>query len=110
MAVLVTAIFFGEHYLMRQGYLCMMTNRPHGVLYVGVTSDLARRAYEHRMGLVMGFTSRYGLIRLVYYETYAMVTDAIQREKTIKHWPRAWKDNLIATMNPEWRDLYNELL
>jgi len=66
----------------------MMTNRPHGVLYVGVTSDLPRCVYEHREGLVPGFTSQYGLIRLVYHETFDMVTDAIQREKTIKHWPR----------------------
>ena len=94
---------------MREGYVYIMTNRPNGVLYVGVTSNLARRAYEHREGLVEGFTSRYGLIRLAYYETFGMVTDAIQREKNIKHWPRAWKITLIETMNPEWRDLYLEL-
>ncbi len=88
----------------------MMTNRTHGVLYTGVTSDLSRRAYEHRESLIKGFTSRYGLIRLVYHETFPLVVDAIQREKNIKHWPRAWKDNLIATMNPDWRDLYAELL
>jgi len=95
---------------MRQGHVYIMTNRPHGVLYVGVTSDLQRRVYEHREGLIDGFTSRYGLIRLVYHETFAMVTDAIQREKNIKHWPRAWKISLIETMNPEWRDLYAELV
>ncbi len=95
---------------MRQGFVYMMTNRPHGVLYTGVTSDLSRRAYEHRESLIKGFTSRYGLIRLVYHETFPLVVDAIQREKNIKHWPRAWKDNLIATMNPDWRDLYAELL
>ncbi|MBI2719433.1 MAG: GIY-YIG nuclease family protein [Rhizobiales bacterium] len=95
---------------MRQGYLYMMTNRPKGVLYTGVTSNLPRRAYEHREGLVPGFTSRYGLTRLVYYEIFAMVVDAIRREKTIKHWPRAWKVNLIEAMNPEWRDLYDELI
>ena len=95
---------------MRQGFVYMMTNRSHGVLYTGVTSDLSRRAYEHREGVIKGFTSRYGLIRLVYYETFPMVVDAIQSEKNIKHWPRAWKDNLIATMNPDWRDLYAELL
>ncbi len=86
-----------------------MTNRPHGVLYVGVTSDLSRRAYEHKEGLLRGFTRKYGLKQLVYYETFGLVVDAIQREKNIKHWPRQWKDNLIATMNPEWRDLYDEL-
>ena len=95
---------------MRQGFVYMMTNHPRGVLYTGVTSDLSRRAYDHRESLIKGFTSRYGLIRLVYYETFPLVVDAIQREKNIKHWPRAWKDNLIATMNPDWRDLYAELL
>lgn len=95
---------------MRQGYVYFMTNKPHGVLYVGVTSDLSRRAYEHRESLLPGFTKRYGLILLVYHETFPMVVDAIQREKNIKHWPRAWKDNLINAMNPEWRDLYAELV
>jgi len=80
------------------------------VLYVGVTSDLPRCVYEHREGLVPGFTSRYGLIRLVYHETFDMVTDAIQREKSIKHWPRQWKINLVEAMNPGWRDLYAELV
>jgi putative endonuclease len=90
---------------MSEGFLYIMSNRPNGVLYVGVTSDLSRRVYEHREGIVKGFTSRYGLTRLVYYETYSMVVDAIQREKNIKHWPRQWKINLIERMNPEWRDL-----
>jgi len=95
---------------MREGFVYFMTNKPVGVLYVGVTSDLSRRAYEHREGLVRGFTRRYGLKRLVYYEVFPMVVDAIQRERNIKHWPRAWKINLISGANPEWRDLYDELL
>ncbi len=110
MVVLVTAIWFGHIPSMRSGYLYFVTNRPHGVLYVGVTSDLSRRIYEHREGLLPGFTKKYGLRQLVYYETFPLVVDAIQREKNIKHWPRQWKDNLIATMNPEWRDLYDELM
>lgn len=94
----------------RQGFVYFMTNKPNGVLYVGVTSDLPRRAYEHREGLVPGFTSRYGLKTLVYHETYDLVTDAIQRERNIKHWPRQWKISLIEGMNREWRDLYDELV
>ncbi len=86
-----------------------MTNRPNGTLYVGVTSNLARRAYEHREGLIAGFTKQYGLKRLVYYEAFDLIQDAIQREKNIKHWPRAWKARLILDSNPEWRDLYETL-
>ncbi|MBV9637211.1 MAG: GIY-YIG nuclease family protein, partial [Methylobacteriaceae bacterium] len=76
---------------MRGGWVYIMTNRPNGTLYIGVTSDIARRAYEHREGLIEGFTKRYGLKRLVYMEAYADIRDAIQREKSLKHWPRAWK-------------------
>jgi len=86
-----------------------MTNKPNGILYVGVTSDLARRVYEHREGLLDGFTKRYGLKRLVYYERFDDIRDAIQREKTVKHWSRAWKVNVILMKNPEWADLYGEL-
>ena len=86
-----------------------MTNRPNGTLYTGVTSDLARRAFEHREGVYDGFTKRYGLKRLVYYESYGDIRDAIQREKNFKHWPRAWKARPILHMNPDWRDLYSDL-
>ena len=86
-----------------------MTNRRYGTLYTGVASDLPRRVYQHREGLMEGFTRRYGLKMLVYYEQYDDIRTAIQREKTIKHWPRAWKVRLIHGMNPEWKDLYNEL-
>jgi len=87
-----------------------MTNRRDGVLYAGVTSNLPRRAFEHREGLIAGFTKRYGLKRLVHYEQFDDIRDAIQREKTIKHWPRAWKVRLIQAMNPEWNDLYDMLI
>jgi len=87
-----------------------MTNGRNGVLYAGVTSNLPRRALEHREGLVKGFTKRYGLKRLVYYEQFDHIRDAIQREKTIKHWPRAWKVRLIHSMNPDWDDLYDTLI
>jgi putative endonuclease len=86
-----------------------MTNRPNGTLYVGVTTDLPRRAWEHREGQSAAFTKRYGLHRLVYCERFERITDAIQREKNIKHWPRAWKVRLILGMNPNWDDLYDTL-
>jgi putative endonuclease len=76
---------------MRGGWVYIMTNRPNGVLCTGVTSDTGRRTYEHRDGLVPGFAKRYGLKRLVDMEHRARITDAIQRESNIKHWPRAWK-------------------
>jgi len=87
-----------------------MTNRRNGTLYIGVTSDIARRTWQHRQGELDGFTKRYGLTRLVYVEQHDDIAAAIQREKTIKHWPRAWKVNLIEAMNPEWRDLYDDLV
>ena len=91
------------------GWIYFMTDRPNGVLYIGVTSDLARRAFEHRTGALPGFTMRYGLKRLVDYEAYDDIRIAIQREKTIKHYSRAWKVGLILETNREWRDLYEEL-
>ena len=90
-------------------WVYIMTNRPNGVLYTGVTSDIACRAFEHREGLVQGFTQRYGLKRLVYIEFYEDIRVAIQREKNIKHYSRAWKVGLILEANREWRDLYEDL-
>ncbi|MGB6507237.1 MAG: GIY-YIG nuclease family protein [Xanthobacteraceae bacterium] len=95
---------------MRGGWVYFITNRRDGVLYVGVTSNLPRRAFEHREGLVDGFTKQHGLKRLVYAERFDDIRYAIQREKTIKHWPRAWKVRLIHSMNPEWDDLYETLI
>jgi putative endonuclease len=94
---------------MSGGWVYIMTNRPNGTLYTGVTSDIARRAWEHREGLVKGFTKRYGLTRLVYTEFYEDIRDAIQREKNWKHYSRAWKVGLILEANPDWRDLYENL-
>ncbi len=85
-----------------------MTNRPNGTLYVGVTNDIARRAYQHRTG-TGGFTRRYQLNKLVYAERHEDIVSAIQREKNIKGWPRAWKVRLIQGINPEWADLYDSL-
>jgi putative endonuclease len=87
-----------------------MTNRPQGVLYVGVTQNLPRRMYEHRFGLIGGFTSQYGLTQLVLYEEYPLFMDAVRRERALKHWPRAWKIALIEKANPDWRDLYAEIM
>ena len=95
---------------MAGGWIYFITNRRHGILYVGVTSDLARRAFEHREGQVEGFSKRYGLKMLVYYERFDDIRDAIQREKTIKHWPRAWKVRLLHAMNPDRNDLYDTLI
>jgi putative endonuclease len=95
---------------MKGGFVYFMSNRPGGTLYVGVTSDLIRRCYEHRNGLIDGFTKQYGLQLLVYFEAFDNIRTAIQREKTIKHWPRAWKVRLIHSGNPEWRDLYETLI
>ncbi|MBF0334571.1 MAG: GIY-YIG nuclease family protein [Alphaproteobacteria bacterium] len=94
---------------MQGGWVYIMTDRPNGTLYVGVTSDLARRAWEHREGVADGFTKRYGLKRLVYAERYEDIRTAIQREKNLKHWPRAWKISLILADNPSWEDLYERL-
>jgi putative endonuclease len=95
---------------MKDGYVYIVTNRPNGILYVGVTSDLIKRAYEHRTKAIDGFTKRYDLTQLVWYEAHGSIQSAIQREKTMKHWPRAWKVRLIHALNPNWRDLYDELL
>lgn len=95
---------------MKGGWVYIVTNRANGTLYVGVTADLQRRAWEHREGLVDGFSKRYGLKHLVYVEHHPEIQLAIQREKTIKHWPRQWKINVITAVNPEWKDLYETLL
>ena len=94
---------------MRGGWVYIVTNRPNGTLYVGVTSDLARRIWEHREGVVDGFTKRYGLKRLVYAEYHTDIHAAIQREHNIKHWRRAWEVRLILADNPDWRDLYDRI-
>ena len=87
-------------------YVYIMASARNGTLYVGVTGDLARRAYEHREGLTPGFTTTYGVNRLVWYEHFPTADEAITSEKRIKRWRRAWKLKLIETMNPQWLDLY----
>jgi putative endonuclease len=94
---------------MRDAWVYIMTNRPNGTLYVGVTTNLPRRTWEHREGVIEGFTKKYGLKRLVYYERHESIVLAIQREKNIKHWRRAWKVRLILDHNLGWVDLYESL-
>jgi putative endonuclease len=88
----------------------MMANRKHGTIYIGVTSFLPKRIGEHREDLIDGFTKRYGLHKLVWYEVHDTMLAAIQREKTLKKYPRAWKTNLIERENPDWHDLYQALV
>ncbi len=93
----------------RGGFVYMMSNRKDGTLYVGVTSDLPRRAWEHREGVADGFTKRYGLRRLVWFEPHDDIRDAIARENALKHWTRAQKIRLIHEANRDWRDLSGEI-
>ena len=90
-------------------YVYIMASDRNGTIYIGVTNDLARRTYEHREGQISGFTKRYEVKRLVHYEVYDSIASAIQREKSLKRWPRKWKLELIEKDNPQWRDLYEEL-
>ncbi|HEY2524652.1 MAG TPA: GIY-YIG nuclease family protein [Candidatus Binataceae bacterium] len=84
----------------------MMSNRKHGTLYIGVTSNLVKRAWQHRDGVMEGFTKKYSLKRLVWYERHESMVAAIQREKSLKKYKRDWKINLIERDNPDWTDLY----
>jgi putative endonuclease len=93
-----------------QYYIYILASKRNGTLYVGVTSDLVKRVYEHKNNLVEGFTKKYYVHKLVYYEVTDNVNSAIVREKQIKKWKRSWKIELIERMNPDWRDLYFELI
>jgi putative endonuclease len=88
------------------GYVYILASDRNGTLYIGVTSDLVRRIHEHRHELVDGFTQTHGVKYLVHFEHYDAIRDALQREKTLKKWPREWKLNLIERSNPNWHDLY----
>ena len=93
----------------REPAVYVMANKRNGTLYVGVTSDIGRRAFEHREGLIAGFTKRFGCTRLVWYEFYELITDAIERERKIKGSSRNDKLKLIEDFNPEWNDLFDTL-
>jgi putative endonuclease len=90
-------------------YVYLLASRKEGTLYLGVTRDLVRRTYQHKEKTIRSFTSRYDVNRLVWFETYDDPTNAIEREKEIKKWRRAWKIELIEKSNPDWRDLYDEI-
>jgi putative endonuclease len=90
-------------------YAYLLASRKDGTLYLGVTKDLIRRVYQHKSKSLSGFTSRYDVRRLVWFEVYDDPTTAIAREKDIKKWRRAWKIRLIEESNPDWRDLYDEI-
>ncbi|MDE2008753.1 MAG: GIY-YIG nuclease family protein [Candidatus Omnitrophica bacterium] len=94
----------------KRGYVYILTNKNDKVLYVGITSDLVKRVYEHKTGLVEGFTRKYKTHKLVYYETFEDIVNAITREKQIKGWLRRKKVELIEKFNPGWIDLYKSIL
>ncbi len=95
---------------MKQPCVYLLASRRNGTLYVGVTSDLVKRVWEHKEDLADGFTKRYGVHTLVWYEPHDSMEAAIRREKAIKEWKRRWKLELIEKTNPQWRDLYADLL
>ncbi len=90
-------------------YVYLMASKRNGTLYVGVTNDLVRRVYEHREGQADGFTKKYAVKILVHFEVFEEVREAIQRERNLKHWRRAWKIDLIERGNPQWNDLYDTI-
>ena len=94
----------------RQPCVYLLASKRNGTLYAGVTSNLVKRVWEHKQHVVEGFTKKYGVTDLVWYEVHETMESAICREKAIKNWKRAWKINLIESANPQWKDLYEDLL
>ena len=95
---------------MKQPCVYIMASRRNGTLYIGTTSNLAERGWQHKSGIVEGFTKRYGVHTLVWHEGHATMPEAIAREKQLKVWNRAWKIALIERSNPSWRDLFEEVV
>ena len=95
---------------MKTYYVYILASKRNGTLYIGVTNNLIRRVYEHKNDLINGFTKKSKVHMLVYYEHANDIYSAIQREKSLKKWERKWKIELIETMNPDWHDLYEELV
>jgi putative endonuclease len=95
---------------MKQYYVYILASKKNGTLYIGVTSDLVKRIYEHKQNLIDGFSKEYNVHSLVYYELHQEVEEAILREKQMKKWNRKWKMRLIEEKNHEWKDLYNEVV
>jgi putative endonuclease len=94
---------------MHQYYVYILASKRDGVLYIGVTNHLGRRVIEHKQGIIGGFSNNYYVERLVYFEAFQYIDQALAREKTLKRWKRAWKIELIEKMNPDWKDIYEEL-
>ena len=94
----------------KQGFVYILTNKNNTTLYIGVTSNLIKRIYEHKNKLIDGFTKKYNLNKLVYFEPLDNITAAIEREKQLKNWHRNWKINLITEFNKEWKDLYDDII
>jgi len=95
---------------MKDYYIYILSNHYHGTLYIGVTSNLPKRIYEHKNKCLSGFSEKYNLDKLMHYESFNDIQDAIAREKQLKKWKRDWKINLINEMNSEWADLYDSIL
>ena len=93
----------------KQFYVYILASKRNGTLYLGVTSDIVKRVWQHKNGLIEGFTREYGVKKLVYYEIHEGAENAIKREKQLKKWRRAWKLELIEEKNSEWRDLYVDI-
>ncbi|TSA56479.1 MAG: GIY-YIG nuclease family protein [Planctomycetaceae bacterium] len=93
----------------KQFYVYILASKRNGTLYLGVTSDIVKRVWQHKNGFAEGFTNKYGIKRLVYYEIHEDAENAIKREKQLKKWRRAWKVELIEEKNSEWRDLYADI-
>jgi putative endonuclease len=96
--------------MIRQPCVYILTNQRNGTLYTGVTSDLPKRIWEHKIKVVKGFTEKYRLDKLVWYEQHSTMESAINREKIVKKWKRRWKLKFIEDMNPDWRDLYEDII
>ncbi|HLY62719.1 MAG TPA: GIY-YIG nuclease family protein [Terriglobia bacterium] len=94
----------------REYFVYILASKPYGTLYIGVTNNLARRVWEHKQGLVEGFTKRYGVHQLVYSDCFPRPSEAIRAEKRLKKWNRAWKIRLIESVNPAWKDLGETLM
>ncbi|HET6490883.1 MAG TPA: GIY-YIG nuclease family protein [Syntrophales bacterium] len=95
---------------MKLYHVYILASRKNGTLYIGVTNDLVRRVFDHKNDVIEGFTKKYGVHVLVHYESYEHIHDALTREKRMKKWKRQWKISLIESMNPEWKDLYPQIL